>query len=204
MNQTSKKNLGYTLIEVIIALAIFAILGTISVGLLGRAFDTSAHLKAKIEPLAELQLAVTRMNRDIVQMVKRGAPFFTGETNYTEFTRGGIVHPDAEEVQSTLKRVALLCKHNKELVRKTWARVNPLNPDDFQEQILINNLEACEFSYLTNGNIWLSEWPMASTEPKEKSPSFPLAIQLKLKLKNFGDISLLFVIPGGSRDNSSA
>lgn len=195
----TKKHAGYTLIEVIIALAIFAILGTISVGLLGRAFDTSARLKATTEPLAELQLAVTRINRDIVQIVERGTSSFMGQTNYAEFIRGGIVNPDEEETKSTLKRVALLCENNEKLVRKTWARVNPQTPSEFQEQVLINHLESCEFSYLAKGDTWVSEWPMTTTQSREKPPPFPRAIKLKLNLKNFGDIPLLFVIPGGNR-----
>ena len=199
MSQHIKKHAGYTLIEVIIALAIFAILGTISVGLLARAFDISARLKAKTEPLAEFQLAVTRMNRDVVQIVERGTSSFVGQINYAEFIRGGIVNPDEEEAKSTLKRVALLCENNEKLVRKTWARVDPQSPSDFQKQVLINNLENCEFSYLAKGDTWVSEWPMATTQSKEKPPPFPRAIKLKLSLKNFGDIPLLFVIPGGNR-----
>lgn len=194
---------GYTLIEVIIALAIFAILGTISVGLLGRSFDTSARLKAKIDPLAELQLAVARMDRDIAQIVERGTSSFIGQTNYAEFIRGGLVIPDEDEAKSTLKRVALLCGNNGALTRKTWTRVDPLNPDDFQEQALMHHIENCEFSYLGKDSTWVSEWPMAPeesrTNPQRKQPPFPRAIKLNLSLQNFGDIPLLFVIPGGSR-----
>jgi len=193
------KHRGYTLKEVIIALAIFAILGTISVGLLGRSFDTSARLKAKIDPLTELQLAVARMDRDIAQIVERGSSSFVGQTNYAEFVRGGLVIPDENEVKSTLKRVALLCGSDAELIRKTWTRVDPLNPDDFQEQALMHHIESCEFSYLAKDSTWVSEWPMAQTEKsKDKPPPFPRAIKLNLTLKNFGDIPLLFVIPGGA------
>tara|TARA_R110002126_G_scaffold273866_1_gene418750 strand:+ start:295501 stop:296106 length:606 start_codon:yes stop_codon:yes gene_type:complete len=195
----SNKHKGYTLIEVIIALAIFAILGTISVGLLGRSFDTSARLKAKIDPLAELQLAVARMDRDIAQIVERGSSSFVGQTNYAEFVRGGLVIPDESEVKSTLKRVALLCGGDAELIRKTWTRVDPLNPDDFQEQALMHHIESCEFSYLDKDSTWVSEWPMAPTEEStDKPPPFPRAIKLNLTLKNFGSIPLLFVIPGGA------
>jgi general secretion pathway protein J len=195
----SNKHKGYTLIEVIIALAIFAILGTISVGLLGRSFDTSARLKAKIDPLAELQLAVARMDRDIAQIVERGSSSFVGQTNYAEFVRGGLVIPDESEVKSTLKRVALLCGGDAELIRKTWTRVAPLNPDDFQEQALMHHIESCEFSYLDKDSTWVSEWPMAPTEAStDKPPPLPRAIKLNLTLKNFGSIPLLFVIPGGA------
>jgi len=196
-----KHSTGYTLIEVIIALAIFAILGTISVGLLSRAFDTQARLEAQMEPLAALQLAVTRINRDTSQIVDRGTSSFVGETSYNEFIRGGIVIPDDSEAKSTLKRVALVCENNEKLIRKTWARVDPLSPSDFQEQVLINNLESCDFSYLAKGDTWVSKWPMTTTPSKEKPPPFPRAIKLKLSLKNFGNIPLLFVIPGGDRGN---
>ncbi|MDF1828161.1 MAG: type II secretion system minor pseudopilin GspJ [Legionellaceae bacterium] len=199
-----KQHGGYTLIEVLIALAIFAILGTISVGLLGRSFDTSARLKAQLDPLAELQLAVARMSRDITQVVDRGRLSFIGQVNYAEFVRGGIVVPDENEAKSTLKRVALVCGDDERLVRKTWARVYPVNLEDFQEQALMHEIESCEFSYLdkNSDNTWVSEWPMPTTESsknaKEKSPSFPRAIKLTLRLKNLGDIPLIFMIPGGA------
>lgn len=199
MTPCIKKYAGYTLIEIIIALAIFAILGTISVGLLGRAFDTSARLKAKIEPLAEFQLAITRMNRDLAQIVARGASSFVGSNNYVEFIRGGIVNPDEEEAKSTLKRVALLCENNEKLMRRTWERVDPQSLDHFQEQVLMDSIENCEFSYLVKDDMWVSEWPITTTESKDPAPLFPRAIKLKLNLKNLGDIPLLFVIPGGSR-----
>ncbi len=194
-----KKYAAYTLIEVIIALAIFAILATISVGLLGRAFDTSARIKAKIDPLAEFQLAITRINRDIAQIVERGASSFVGQTNYVEFIRGGRIIPDEEEAKSTLQRVALLCGNNEKLIRKTWSRVDPLTMDDYQEQVLIHHLESCEFSYLDKNNTWVYEWPISTSESKEKTPPFPRAIKFTLILKNFGSIPLLFIIPGGSR-----
>ena len=197
----ANQNTGYTLIELIIALAIFAILGTISVGLLSRAFDTRARIENQMEPLTELQLAVTRINRDVAQMVDRGALSLIGHTNYTEFTRGGIVNPDEEDAKSTLKRVALVCGNNEKLIRKTWARVDPLSPNDFQEQALMNKLESCEFSYLGKGSTWVSDWPMTTASPREKPPPFPRAIKLTLTLENLGEIALLFVVPGGNRGN---
>ena len=197
----ANQNTGYTLIELIIALAIFAILGTISVGLLSRAFDTRARIENQMEPLTELQLAVTRINRDVAQMVDRGALSLIGHTNYTEFTRGGIVNPDEEDAKNTLKRVALVCGNNEKLIRKTWARVDPLSPNDFQEQALMNKLESCEFSYLGKGSTWVSDWPMTTASPREKPPPFPRAIKLTLTLENLGEIALLFVVPGGNRGN---
>ena len=197
----TKKNTGYTLIEVIIALAIFAILGTISVGLLSRAFDTRARIENQMEPLTALQLAVTRINRDVAQTVDRGASSFVGQTNHTEFTRGGIVSPDEEEAKSTLKRVALVCENNEKLIRKTWARVDPLSSNDFQEQPLMRNLESCKFSYLGKGDAWVSDWPMTTGSPREKPPPLPRAIKLTLNLENLGEIALLFVVPGGNRGN---
>lgn len=194
-----KRNTGYTLIEVIIALAIFAILGTISVGLLSRAFDTQARLEAQMEPLSALQLAITRINRDTSQVVERGTSSFAGDANHVEFIRGGIIIPDESEAKSTLKRVALVCENNEKLIRKTWRRVDPVSPSDFQEQTFINNLESCNFFYLGQDNTWLSEWPMATTSSRKTPPPFPRAIKIKLTLKNLGDISLLFVIPGGER-----
>ncbi|NCT57681.1 MAG: hypothetical protein GW760_08255, partial [Legionella sp.] len=123
-------------------------------------------------------------------------------THYAEFVRGGLVVPDENEAKSTLKRVALLCGGDENLIRKTWARVYPVNLEDFQEQVLMHEIESCEFSYLDKDGTWVSEWPMTAEEskvtPTKKSPPFPRAIKLTLRLKKLGEIPLLFVIPGGA------
>ena len=176
---------GYTLIEVIIALAIFAVLGAMSVGLLSRAFDTKARLKAQLAPLKTLALATARITHDTAQVVNKAAgkkPAFIGEPSSVTFTRGGFVSPD--NTQNTLRRVTLSCK-NTTLIRNTASNLDNTDTDDTEEQVLLESLENCSFSYL---------FPEDDTDNK---PTFPRAIKLHLSLHKLGDIMLMFPILAG-------
>ncbi|MCH9757238.1 MAG: type II secretion system minor pseudopilin GspJ [Gammaproteobacteria bacterium] len=189
---------GYTLIEVIIALAIFAILGTLSVGLLSRAFDTKARLAAQIEPLSDVQLAVIRITQDASQIVARPVrdhdmkktPAFTTTTNGIEFTRGGFIQLDKTISQSTLRRIALSCE-NHQLVRKTWPDLDGFTRDKPQKQILLEHLTHCGFSFTSSRHTWSDEWRGGDT-------LLPSSFKLYLNIENLGEIALVFQVPGGA------
>jgi general secretion pathway protein J len=187
---------GYTLIEVIIALAIFAILGTLSVGLLSRAFDTKARLAAQIEPLTELQLAATRITQDMSQIINRPVlnqdqketPALIANADGIVFTRGGFVRFNPKASDSTLRRIALSC-NGQALVRKTWPKLDAFDSTPPQTQTLLSSLTHCSFSFMSRDKIWSNQWE------KETTP-FPAAFKLHLGLQDFGQITLIFMIPG--------
>ena len=189
---------GYTLIEVIIALAIFAIIGTLSVGLLSRAFDTKARLAAQINPLSDVQLAATRISQDASQMVARGVrdhdmkkiPAFFAHADGIEFTRGGFVSLDKTAHQSTLRRVGLSCEHH-QLIRKTWPELDGFSRDKPQKQILLSNLENCGFSFTSSRRTWSDEW-------RGDDLLLPSSFKLHLKIKALGETALIFIVPGGA------
>ena len=148
---------GYTLIEVIIALAIFAILGTLSVGLLSRAFDTKTRLAHQIQPVNEIRLAASRITQDSAQIVARPVreqdmekrPAFIANTSGIEFTRGGFVALDNATSESTLRRVALTCEGS-ELIRNTWSKLDGFDASPPQKQILLSHLKQCHFSFASS------------------------------------------------------
>ena len=181
----------------IIALAIFAILGMLSVGVLSRSFDTKARLAEKIEPLTELTLAETRINQDVSQIVARAVraedmtkiPAFIANASKIEFTRGGFIRLDPAAPQSTLRRVALRCEGRK-LIRDTWPELDGFNPDAPQEQILLNNLNHCSFSFISSNKTWSNEWHADES-------TFPGAFKLHMDIQDLGEITLIFMLPGG-------
>ncbi len=189
---------GYTLVEVIIALAIFAILGTLSVGLLSRAFETKAKLAAQINPISEVQLAATRISQDAAQIVARGVrdhdmkkiPAFIASAKSIEFTRGGFVKLDEKAPQSTLRRVALSCEHH-QLVRKTWPELDGFSRDKPQKQILLSNLDKCGFSFTSTRHTWSDEW-------RGGEQSLPSSFKLYLNIKELGETAFIFGVPGGA------
>lgn len=196
-----KKYRGYTLIEILIALAIFAILAVLTSSAMYQAFNTRARVNAHADRMNELQLALIVVERDIKQANARSIrgnemhlfPSFVGQTQYLEFTRGGLVNPGAIEQRSTLKRVALACRGNK-LVRRSWAVLDTPKRNNYSEQVLLNNV-SCSFAYLTLAREILPEWHETVGNDSEHGELLPIAIQLTLNMSDWGKMSLLFIIP---------
>lgn len=198
-----KKKCGFTLMEVLVALAVFAILATITSTAMYQAFNTRARVTVQADRLSELQLGIALISRDTQQMVTRSVlgndlhlfPPFTGHANYIEFTRGGDNSAIAGEVYAKLKRVAYLC-HADQLVRRTWNVLDGPTRAQSQDKILLTHLDKCKFAFLTHNQQILAEWQEYALQSDQRQETLPPAIQLTLKLKDWGKMSLLFIVPG--------
>jgi len=200
----NKATFGYTLLEIMVALAVFAILATITSSAMYHAFNTRARVSAQADRLNALQLAITLMERDTEQVVERAVlgnemhlfPAFIGQAQYIEFTRGGLVNPKGAEQRSTLKRVAFVCQGDK-LIRRSWVHLDTLKRNQYQDRIVLDNLEKCTFAYLTHNRQILTEWRENALQQNQKKAALPIAVQFNLTLHDWGNMSLLFVLPEG-------
>lgn len=197
MNKT-----GYTLIEVLIALSVFAILAVITSTAMYNAFTTRARVNEQAEQLNALQLTMTMIERDTKQMIDRPVrgenmqliSSFIGSPQYTEFTRDGVVNPNSGEKRSTLKRVAYLCQ-NEQLVRRSWPMLDSPNRNNYSDRVLLDNLVQCQFAYLSRNRQVLSEWRSGALQQNQVKEPLPTAIQLKFKLRHWGILDRLFIVP---------
>jgi len=193
---------GFTLLEILIALAVFAILATLTSTTLYNALNTKKRVGEQAKQLNELQLAFTLIERDLLQVVNRKVrgddmrlvPSFMGELNYLEFTRGGVINPNAIEKRSSLKRVALLCKDNK-LLRRTWQSLDSTKKNLYADQVLLQNLINCQFAYMNRSSQILNKWQADALQQNQRPEPIPKACQLNLTSANWGKVSLLFIIP---------
>ena len=62
---------GFTLLEMIVALAVFAVLGLMSSQMVSRVLDVHKVAIARGERLGELQRAIQMMQRDVLEMAPR-------------------------------------------------------------------------------------------------------------------------------------
>lgn len=189
-----KRVYGFTLIEILIALAVFAILATITSSAIYHAFNTRARVTLQADRLSALQLAIAILHRDTQQIVARSVRGnklnisrpFVGQPHYFEFTRGGHANPNGLERRSTLTREAFLC-HDSQLIRRRWDTLDGPSRSLYQDRILLDNLTKCQFAYLAQNQQMLPDW---------KAATLPAAIQLSANVTNWGKISLLFMVKG--------
>ncbi|MFA5959216.1 MAG: GspJ family T2SS minor pseudopilin variant LspJ [Tatlockia sp.] len=196
------KNKGFTLIEILIALAVFAILATISSSAMYYAFTTRSRVTAQADKINSLQLALLFIQRDTEQLVLRTVrtdhlaikPIFIGEPQFFEATRAGNAVPGNQYRQSTLERIALLCQNN-QLIRRKWLSLDTIDKNQYLDKTLLSDVQECHFSYLNSTLQSLKEWRVGALLPNQKPEPFPKAIQLHLTLKGAITLSYLFIIP---------
>ncbi len=196
------KSKGYTLIEVLIALSVFAILATITSTAMYNTFTTRSHINEQANQLNQLQLSLTLLERDAKQMVDRPVrgenmilvPAFIGQKDYVEFTRDGLVNPQSLEKRSTLKRVAYICK-NDLLIRRTWPQLDTPDRETYQESILLEGLTQCYFSYITRSKQVLTSWQANALQQNQKLEPLPIALKVNLRFQSLGELKRNFIIP---------
>jgi general secretion pathway protein J len=197
-----KKNFGYTLIEVMVALTIFALLAAITSSTLYHSFNIRERVNTQANQLNTLQISLTLLSRDTAQIIERAVigeemhlfPPFVGQPKYVEFTRGGIMNPNGVARKNTLKRIAYVCTKN-ELLRRSWEHLDSPSRRKYRDKIILSNLKNCSFAYLGHDHNILKEWRAYAIQQNQKKETLPLAIQFSFTISEWGSTSLLFSIP---------
>ena len=193
---------GFTLLEILIALTIFAVLATITSSSLYYAFTTRLKVNEQANRLNSLQLAVSILQQDTAQIVDRAIrgnemrlfPVIVGQAEYMEFTRDGLTNPNSKDKRSTLKRVGFACLEGK-LIRRTWDSLDVIDRNKYKDRVLIDKVDECHFSYLNHNLQSLTEWREQALSLDQRAETFPTALQINITLKDWGKMNLLFIVP---------
>lgn len=202
----SNVNRGYTLIEVMVALAVFAVMTVLATNGLYSVIQNRDILNQKNQILASQQIAIALISKDMAQIIDRPIidasgqkqKSFLGNNQYLEFTRTGFQNPLGLK-QSSLQRVAYFW-NEKGLQRKTWQVLDPVEVNENETQLLIPGAQEVTWRYVNFQQKKLSNWPPlpdAKTQ-EEPAPTFPDAVVLAIKLPNWGKLELLFPIKAKS------
>lgn len=189
---------GFTLMELLVALFVFAILAGFSFRAVTALTASEQDVKDQMGALSELQRAVLFWERDIRQIVDRPAQqgfdvqkdavALPEGNGILEFTRGG--NPDyLEQVRSSLQRVRYALTDEGVLVRQSWNIVDHVDDAVPLDMPLLRGVEAVSVSFLENG-----EWGEAIADPgvddegQPRKKALPAAIALQLTHERFGEI----------------
>lgn len=190
---------GFTLLEVLVAVAIFAVLAVVSYSGLNSVLQTREHVAKAAEQLHELQIGTAIMQRDFVQMTNRwirneyGDPqpaLVTGDTRWLiEFTRSGWPNP-ANSPRSTLQRVAYELE-DKTLYRAYWPRLHRGPEEPVLRGELLTGVDNVEFEFQTDSDTWHDQWPPLNAS---SLPPLPLAVRVTIDFTDDTRMIRLFAI----------
>jgi general secretion pathway protein J len=189
---------GFTLLELLVALAIFAVLGVAAYAGLDAVLDAKDRIETRSDQLGRLQMLFVHMARDIEQTAGRSVrdnygdplPPLIGSDTALEFTRAGWRNP-AGHRRSQLQRVAYGIK-DESLTRATWDVLDRAQDSASRTTNLLGEVTALEIRYLDGAGEWRPDWPPPGGTQQPAAAPLPRAIEVTLEVKGWGSIMRLF------------
>lgn len=184
-----RQDAGFTLVEVMVALSIFALVGVMCTGLLVSTLDARERQAAAMEQLGQLQQIRALWREDAAHMVMRphrsadggydgpalAGPqggFLSAGTGATRplavFTRRGRANPSGVADRSSLIRVDWRVEDGA-LVREVWTTIDPAPGSVPQRMVLASGLEDVSVRFRFGRN-WLDNLPRSSGSDAASMP----------------------------------
>lgn len=193
-----KKSLGFTLLEILVALFIFTIIAMIMVGALHTVLTTQSVTEKNAARFNQLQMAITIISRDLEQIIDRPIinPAGTkenaliGTNNDLRFTHSGNANPNGELVRSTLQRTHYFSR-NRTIIRESWPELDITRDSTSAQRELLTDIDELSFEYLDQNGKFQHTWPPQG----QSQANLPYAVRITLSLKTLGKVSQLYVIP---------
>ncbi len=203
MSAPARCQRGFTLLELVVAVGIFALMSAIAYGGLLSVLATAGGTEAQSDRLGEIQLAMARLERDVEQLVPRPVRDQFGDLRQAlvagaggtvmEFTRAGYLNP-VDLPRSTLQRVQWALDGDT-LYRAPWPVLDsPTGAAEPALETVLTEVEELELRFLGRDDQWHVEWPL--DRGGDTSTSMPRAVEVRLALSDWGEIRRILMIPG--------
>ncbi len=183
---------AFTLIEILIALAIFAIMSMMAYAGLAAILNVRESTVPKAEQLAQLQLTLHLLNEDLNQVVDRSvrdefgateAAFSLGQGNEILALTRSAPTWGSEGTDTQLIRVSYRLEEGV-LYRRIWSKLDRTQQTEFRTKKLINTKEVGLKKFNVSDQSW---------EPY-LGGKLPSALDISFNIKDFGYVHKVFFI----------
>ena len=212
----ARLEVGFTLVEVLIAMAITAFVSVLSYQTLSTALVGIESARTESERLHEINRAFTVLSRDIRQITNRPVRDEFGQVasavsggelarDLLRLTRSGW-HNSNGAPRSTLQRVAYRLEEDR-LLRLSYPVLDRTTAIEPTETVLIEGVELFEVRFLPSLNevevdrnqvidrrFWQENW-VADVGFTDQLIDPPAAIEIRVTLSDWGELERLYVMP---------
>ena len=201
---STRRSSGFTLVEVMVALAIFGMLAAFAYGTLGQTLAIAEILTDRMERLQSVQRTVRYLTEDFMQLAPRPVREDLGEnlgpalhTNVqsdfaVELTHGGWSNP-ATLPRGTLQRVAYRLEEG-ELVRYHWPVLDRTLSNEPAGRVLLDEVDSILFRFMQDNGDWTEQWPPENRPGLLGSRQRPRAVEITLVLADETEIRRLLEV----------
>ncbi|MGB1198240.1 MAG: type II secretion system minor pseudopilin GspJ [Thalassotalea sp.] len=196
---TKPKQAGFTLLEVLVSVAIFALISLASFSLFDGVLRSEAGAKTQMERLNEIQRAWMIIERDIVQISPRSIRFegeapsnkflhssldsYSSSNNAIAFARNGWTNPGLLIPRSDMQSVAYRLEDNT-LQRLHFNFVDSVAGQTPKVRSLLSNVEQLSFEFY-----YQDKW-----QKELKGEGLPQAIHVIIETADLGLLSRKFLV----------
>lgn len=199
-----RRDSAFTLIEVLVSLAVFAILAALAYGVLNQTLANAEILSNRMDRLQAVQRTMRVMGEDFFQLTPRpvrrelgddyGAALQTSfESGFAlELTRAGWNNPMAMP-RGTLQRAAYRVEEQ-QLVRYHWNVLDRTFSNELIGVALLDGVESILFRFMQANGEWTDQWPPQNAAGPPGLRLRPRAVEIILTLENEGTLTRLIEV----------
>ncbi len=206
-----KTQSGFTLLEILIAMAIFTLIGIASTGVMTSVIDSNELSEERFDKLQSLQRTMLTIERDLLQVVPRAIrleyetnevvisgdkDLFDSEFYGLGFVRAGWQNPNLMLHRSTLQAVAYRVMEGR-LERLYGNYVDNIAGYEPKVRVLMEGIEDFRVSFLLEAGEEAEDedqW-----EESVSSNVLPVAVSITIVSKEFGEITRDFLTSVGTQ-----
>ncbi|MBI2381368.1 MAG: type II secretion system minor pseudopilin GspJ [Gammaproteobacteria bacterium] len=202
---------GFTLLEVLVAVAIFAFLASGAYAVMEQALKAREQMEVKLARLAEVQRVLAMLQRDVEQLALRPSRDEFGDPNplfradghddqksYFRFTRGGWRNPLGLP-RSGLQYVGW--RLDKGRLRREYALyTDRAAQTPLRGGVMLKGVESLSLRMLEQADKqaggkgqWRDAWP--KDETNKRDATVPRALEITLEMKDMGRIVRVLRLP---------
>ena len=188
---------GFTLFEMLIALAIFSLVSMMAGSLLYQAVEAQTRATRLGDRLIGVERGLTRVARDLAQSVARGVRDELGDkasamrisANMIEFTRSGWSNP-AQHARSELQRVRYSVEEGA-LQREYWDVLDRAPESTPRSQQVIDKVEWVSFEPIRRSHLVDGDLIRHGLDVEQA----PLGVRVMVSVQGYGELVRVLELP---------
>ncbi|HEY6924906.1 MAG TPA: type II secretion system minor pseudopilin GspJ [Steroidobacteraceae bacterium] len=210
MRARGRSNRGFTLLELLVAMFIAAVMFAIGYGAINQAMNNHNGLQEQQARLIEVQTAMRVLEQDFVQLVPRPIrqpvgdgylPALIGQDDpnsqpMLQLSRGGWNNPSGVQ-RPGLQRVAYFLEKST-LRREYWNVMDATLQNTTTKRDLLTHVKAVTFRFMDMQRQWQTRWPAVQGGLGQESEMRirPIAIEVTLETEDWGKLVRIIEVAG--------
>ena len=203
---TGCRNRGFTLLEILVAIAILAIMSVMAYRSVSEARVSVENAGGHMDRLREVQRAMNLLTGDFRTLAPRPIREPIGDgyraalrrdpnaVTLVELSHAGWPN-GVGTPRGTVQRVSYRLEE-RTLIREYWNVTDPTLANVPVARRLLNQVERIEIRYMNAGREWVTQWPALGSAGDTGFRSRPMAVEITIVLTDYGELKRLIEVAG--------